>query len=67
MLAKVSTQDDALLHAALRRGGASRGLRDLEDMDPMLEDVEVMTVCVCMSVFVCVCVCVCEKESVRDS
>jgi hypothetical protein len=41
LLDKVSDQDDALLHAALLQVGASRVLRGLEDMDPMLEDVQV--------------------------
>jgi hypothetical protein len=55
VLAKVSVQDDALLHAALRQVGASGVLRDLQDMDPMLEDVQVRGdrwgVCVCVCSF----------------
>ena len=41
LMAKITNEDDAVLRAALINVGASRVLRGIEDMDPMLEDVEV--------------------------
>lgn len=41
VLTKITVHDDAVLLAALVDVGGRRTLRDLEDMDPMLEDLEV--------------------------